>query len=241
MAAPLPRLRADLDIMPSPLREQPGLIIRDPFRFSEVTLLIPPLLARCLGCFDGEQDEGDLRRDARAPVRAGRRRRTSRAGWCVAARRRVPGRRSLRRAARRARAGVRGAGASARRRTRAAATRPRAPALTETLRGYFNGAARPAAKKRQREGQGERATACSASPRRTSAPRAAAPATRPPTARCRKRIDARRSDLRRARDLALRRARSLRADAQAVRDAVRDRADGDRAGRRAVQGGGRRA
>ena len=61
MAAPLPRLRADLDIMPSPLREQPGLIIRDPFRFSDVTLLIPPLLARCLGCFDGEQDEGELR------------------------------------------------------------------------------------------------------------------------------------------------------------------------------------
>ena len=60
MAAPLPRLRADLDIMPSPLPEQPGLILRDPFRFSEVTLLIPPLLARCLGCFDGEQDAGDL-------------------------------------------------------------------------------------------------------------------------------------------------------------------------------------
>ena len=60
MAAPLPRLRADLDIMPSPVREQPGLIVRDPFRFSDVTLLIPPLLARCLGCFDGEQDEGDL-------------------------------------------------------------------------------------------------------------------------------------------------------------------------------------
>jgi MEMO1 family protein len=60
MAAPLPRLRADLDIMPSPLPEQPGLILRDPFRFSEVTLLIPPLLARCLGCFDGEQDEAEL-------------------------------------------------------------------------------------------------------------------------------------------------------------------------------------
>ncbi len=60
MAAPLPRLRADLDIMPSPLREQPGLILRDPFRFSEVTLLIPPLLARCLGCFDGEQSAQDL-------------------------------------------------------------------------------------------------------------------------------------------------------------------------------------
>src|SRR4051812_21182130 len=60
MAAPLPRLRADLDIMPSPARDQPGLIIRDPFRFSEVTLLIPPLLARCLGCFDGEHDAQDL-------------------------------------------------------------------------------------------------------------------------------------------------------------------------------------
>jgi AmmeMemoRadiSam system protein B len=61
MAAPLPRLRADLEMLPSPLPEQPGLIVRDPFRFSEVTLLIPPLLARCLACFDGEQDEGDLR------------------------------------------------------------------------------------------------------------------------------------------------------------------------------------
>jgi len=61
MAAPLPRLRADLDVMPSPLPEQPGLVIRDPFRFSTVTLVVPPLLARCLGCFDGRHDEGDLR------------------------------------------------------------------------------------------------------------------------------------------------------------------------------------
>ena len=61
MAAPLPRLRADLDVIPSPLPEQPGLILRDPFRYSTVTLVIPPLLARCLHCFDGAQDEGDLR------------------------------------------------------------------------------------------------------------------------------------------------------------------------------------
>lgn len=61
MAAPLPRLRADLDVMPSPLPDQPGLLIRDPMQFSTVTLIIPPLLARCLGCFDGEHDEGDLR------------------------------------------------------------------------------------------------------------------------------------------------------------------------------------
>ena len=40
MAALLPRLRADLDVMPSPLPEQPGLVIRDPFRYSAVTLVI---------------------------------------------------------------------------------------------------------------------------------------------------------------------------------------------------------
>src|SRR5262252_2559740 len=61
MAPPLPRLRSDLDIMPSPLKEQPGLLIRDPFRFSDATLVVPPVLARCLGCFDGEQTEQDLR------------------------------------------------------------------------------------------------------------------------------------------------------------------------------------
>ena len=61
MAAPLPRLRPDLDLMPSPLPEQPGLVIRDPYRYSTVTLVVPPLLARCLGCFDGRRDEGDLR------------------------------------------------------------------------------------------------------------------------------------------------------------------------------------
>ncbi|HEY4395524.1 MAG TPA: AmmeMemoRadiSam system protein B [Polyangia bacterium] len=61
MAAPLPRLRADLEVMPSPLPSQPGLVIRDPYRYSTVTLVVPPLLARCLGCFDGRQDEGDLR------------------------------------------------------------------------------------------------------------------------------------------------------------------------------------
>src|SRR5215471_13034926 len=61
MAPLLPRLRVDLDIMPSPLKEQPGLLIRDPFRFSDATLIVPPVLARCLGCFDGEQTEQDLR------------------------------------------------------------------------------------------------------------------------------------------------------------------------------------
>jgi MEMO1 family protein len=61
MASPLPRLRLELDVMPSPVREQPGLLIRDPFHYSDATLVVPPALARCLGCFDGAQTEADLR------------------------------------------------------------------------------------------------------------------------------------------------------------------------------------
>jgi AmmeMemoRadiSam system protein B len=61
MAAPLPRLRGDLDIMPSPLPDQPGLLVRDPFRYSDTTLIVPPILARCLGCFDGVHDQDELR------------------------------------------------------------------------------------------------------------------------------------------------------------------------------------
>jgi AmmeMemoRadiSam system protein B len=61
MASPLPRLRPDLDIMPSPIKEQPGLLMRDPFHYSEQTLVVPPLLARCLGVFDGAHTELDLR------------------------------------------------------------------------------------------------------------------------------------------------------------------------------------
>ena len=61
MAAPLPRLRADLDVMPSPVPEQPGLLMRDPLHYSAATLIVPPALARVLSCFDGEQTELDLR------------------------------------------------------------------------------------------------------------------------------------------------------------------------------------
>jgi hypothetical protein len=47
--------------MPSPDSENPGLLIRDPFRFSDSMLLIPPQLVPCLACFDGEQTTLDLR------------------------------------------------------------------------------------------------------------------------------------------------------------------------------------
>jgi MEMO1 family protein len=47
--------------MPSPSPENPGLFMRDPFRFSDTMLIIPPPLVECLECFDGRQTELDLR------------------------------------------------------------------------------------------------------------------------------------------------------------------------------------
>jgi MEMO1 family protein len=58
---PLPRLRLGLDFIPSSDPEHPGLLIRDPLKFSDAMLLIPPQLVECLACFDGEQTELDLR------------------------------------------------------------------------------------------------------------------------------------------------------------------------------------
>src|SRR5450432_4188160 len=51
----------NLDFMPSPSPEHPGLFIRDPYRFSDAMLVIPPPLVECLQCFDGLQTELDLR------------------------------------------------------------------------------------------------------------------------------------------------------------------------------------
>jgi AmmeMemoRadiSam system protein B len=52
----------DLDFMPSPVEDRPGLLMRDPFHFSEVTLIIPPPLIPCLELFDGEHTDLDLRK-----------------------------------------------------------------------------------------------------------------------------------------------------------------------------------
>jgi len=47
--------------MPSPSPEHPGLFIRDPYRFSDAMLIIPPVLVGCLECFDGSSTDLDLR------------------------------------------------------------------------------------------------------------------------------------------------------------------------------------
>ena len=57
----LARLRPTLDFMPSPVPDKPGLLIRDPFYFSDATLIIPPVLIDSLTYFDGAHSSLDLR------------------------------------------------------------------------------------------------------------------------------------------------------------------------------------
>jgi AmmeMemoRadiSam system protein B len=57
----LPQLRFNLDFVPSNDNEKPGLYIRDPYHYSDATLLIPPPLVAALECFDGAQTTLDLR------------------------------------------------------------------------------------------------------------------------------------------------------------------------------------
>ena len=56
----LPKLRTNLDFMVSPVTDRPGLLIRDFFRYSEATLIVPPLLIPGLLLFDGTRTDVDL-------------------------------------------------------------------------------------------------------------------------------------------------------------------------------------
>lgn len=53
MSDVLPRLRGDIDVMPSPLPDQPGILLRDPFLYTEHILVIPPAWVVVLQCLDG--------------------------------------------------------------------------------------------------------------------------------------------------------------------------------------------
>lgn len=61
MSNTLPRLRMNLDFMSSPLADRPGLLIRDPYQYSDATLIIPPALVEMLQFFDGQSTDLDLR------------------------------------------------------------------------------------------------------------------------------------------------------------------------------------
>ncbi len=44
------------------MEDRPGLVIRDPFHYSDATLIVPPALVdRASNFFDGQQGELDLR------------------------------------------------------------------------------------------------------------------------------------------------------------------------------------
>jgi len=58
---PLDRLRLDLEFMPSPDPGRPGLLIRDPMRYTDTVLIVPPQLVASLAHFDGESSDNDLR------------------------------------------------------------------------------------------------------------------------------------------------------------------------------------
>lgn len=60
MSDTIPALRLGLDFVPSPLAESPGLVLRDPFRYSEAVLLIPPGWIPALAFFDGTRTEQDI-------------------------------------------------------------------------------------------------------------------------------------------------------------------------------------
>ena len=50
----------NLDFMPSPVPERPGLFVRDPFRYTDTTAIIPPALVDALQYLDGRHTEDDL-------------------------------------------------------------------------------------------------------------------------------------------------------------------------------------
>ena len=46
-------LRPGLDLIPSPIPDRPGLLVRDPFRYAEAIIVIPSPLVPCLAFFNG--------------------------------------------------------------------------------------------------------------------------------------------------------------------------------------------
>ena len=60
MSNVLPSLRHALDLIPSPEADRPGLLIRDPFHYTDSVLFVPPAWVLALRYLDGEHTELDL-------------------------------------------------------------------------------------------------------------------------------------------------------------------------------------
>lgn len=59
----LPKLRRDIDFLPSPDPQRPGLLLRDPYQYSPAILIVPPVLVPALGFLDGQKTDAELRAD----------------------------------------------------------------------------------------------------------------------------------------------------------------------------------
>lgn len=59
MSRLLPKLRFDIDVMPSPVEGRPGLLLRDPFGYAASMLVVPPPWVAALQCLDGSHTELD--------------------------------------------------------------------------------------------------------------------------------------------------------------------------------------
>jgi MEMO1 family protein len=57
----LAALRRDLELLPSPVEDRPGLLIRDPFHYADSMIIVPPPIVPCLVLFDGDHELSDLR------------------------------------------------------------------------------------------------------------------------------------------------------------------------------------
>jgi len=60
MSRVLPPLRRGLDVIPSPENNRPGLLLRDPLRYTDKILFIAPPWTAGLRCLDGEHTELDI-------------------------------------------------------------------------------------------------------------------------------------------------------------------------------------
>jgi AmmeMemoRadiSam system protein B len=60
MPSIIPPLRPGLDVFPSSDPSRPGLLVRDPLRYTDAVVYVPPLLAAALGYFDGEHTDLEM-------------------------------------------------------------------------------------------------------------------------------------------------------------------------------------
>ena len=57
----LPALRVDIELMPSPIADRPGYLLRDPMRYTDDVLVVPPVWGPVLASLDGRHTLAEAR------------------------------------------------------------------------------------------------------------------------------------------------------------------------------------